>query len=523
MQETASLIEHVFLIAVVLFLLIECVLTARQILSAERSVGTVPEGFDNHLSLAAHRKAAAFTTETALANLVLAFAGAAFAALMTAGHGLTVIAAFFETLTGNTLLVEWLLVVTVAVAALLVEFPFGWVARYRVKERFGYQKSSRLEWLRKTFTRTAAGFAVALPASAVALTLFEICGRWWWLLLWFLWLAHLFWRWKLSLWRGTAWSRISRPVENEDFRALVKDFLAAHKLQMTDLVIMTRPGGWKHTDVLLVGTGSRRSVLIFAHAAAKLTRQELLALIALAVARVKHFHAFWRILFHAVAGLIVCAAVGWGSSEAAFFAGLGFSPALTVMQPGSHAGFAIALAIVTFPFLFFPLKPLIHFFSRILTHSADRFAAMTVGTGPLVRAIAKLHRDYRNTLTPSHGYSLFHYARPHAGRRVGRLMHTARQLQWKLEEPSDLIRFRVSPYLDREHPERTVLADEQAIRQRERASRAAFDRARAAAALEAELQVEHPLVIDDGLGDDAPAAGTDSAAEKQETQTSSTK
>ncbi len=135
MHLSAALIEHVFLISVVLFLLCECFLTARQIIAAERSVGSVPEGFENRLSLAAHKKAAA---ESALANLVLSFIGAGFAVLMTVGHGFTIIAAFLETLSDTTLIVEWALVVITAFLMLLVELPFGWFARFRVKERFGY-------------------------------------------------------------------------------------------------------------------------------------------------------------------------------------------------------------------------------------------------------------------------------------------------------------------------------------------------------------------------------------------------
>ena len=138
MHLSAALIEHVFLISVVLFLLCECFLTARQIIAAERSVGSVPEGFENRLSLAAHKKAAAYTTESALANLVLSFIGADFAVLMTVGHGFNIIAAFLETLSDTTLIVEWALIVITAFLMLLVELPFGWFARFRVKERFGY-------------------------------------------------------------------------------------------------------------------------------------------------------------------------------------------------------------------------------------------------------------------------------------------------------------------------------------------------------------------------------------------------
>ena len=508
MHASADLIEHVFLISVVLFLLCECFLTARQIIAAERSVGSVPAGFENRLSLAAHKKAAAYTTESALANLVLSFIGAGFAVFMTTGHGFTFVAAFLETLSDTTLIVEWALLVVTALLMILVELPFGWFARFRVKERFGYMRQTRREWLARTLTISAAGWGTMLPLSALLLALCELAGASWWLVVWAAWLIYILWRWRLSLVRGVLWSRASRPIENSELRALVADFLSAHGYQMEDLVVMTKPGVWKHAHVLLVGTGLKRRVVVFAHAAAKLTREELLAVIAANLARLKEHHTPWRIFFEAAGGLVICAALGWGSTHPAFFAGLGFSPLLTTEQPGAHAGFTIALALVTFPILFYPLRPLFNFISRQMQYSADRFALRTVGGAELTRALVKLHRDYASTLTPSRIYSLFHYDRPHAGMRVQHIRSVIQREKLPESGPSDLVKFRTAPYLDREHPTRSVLSAEMAIRRKMHEEAGRFSRARIAAELDQALQKERSYVVDDGLEENAPTDGT---------------
>ena len=101
MQLSANNIEHILLISCALYVFVECFACARQVIAAERGIGKVPTGFRNKLSLAAHQKAAAFTSESAQSRLVLAFVSAAFAVLMTTGHGLTYLTALFETLTDN--------------------------------------------------------------------------------------------------------------------------------------------------------------------------------------------------------------------------------------------------------------------------------------------------------------------------------------------------------------------------------------------------------------------------------------
>ena len=268
MQLSANNIEHILLISCALYVFVECFACARQVIAAERGIGKVPTGFRNKLSLAAHQKAAAFTSESAQSRLVLAFVSAAFAVLMTTGHGLTYLTALFETLTDNTLLVQWSLLVSIMGLMVVVSLPLEWLIRYRLRERFGYQRRSRKEWFKRTVGISTAGLAAALPATALLLILCEVTGPYWWLLVWMLYLAWLFWRWRLSLMRGKLWSRASRPIQNEALRRKVRSLLAEEGFRMEDLVIMTRPPAWKYAHVLLPGSGELRRVVVFADTAA---------------------------------------------------------------------------------------------------------------------------------------------------------------------------------------------------------------------------------------------------------------
>lgn len=457
MQLSANNIEHILLISCALYVFVECFACARQVIAAERGIGKVPTGFRNKLSLAAHQKAAAFTSESAQSRLVLAFVSAACAVLMTTGHGLTYLTALFETLTDNTLLVQWSLLVSIMGLMVVVSLPLEWLIRYRLRERFGYQRRSRKEWFKRTVGISTAGLAAALPATALLLILCEVTGPYWWLLLWMLYLAWLFWRWRLSLMRGQLWSRASRPIQNEELRRVV----------------------------------------VFADTAAKLTEDELLAVIASQAARIKFHHGPWRIALSAAGGFITCAVLGWAANTPVFFEGLGFSPILTVMQPGTHAGFAMAAAVIAFPIVFFPLRALNNFIIRQLRYAADRCGAAKMGGDTLARALAKLHRDYTNTLTPSRFYSVLHYDHPHAAMRVAHLLKymRARKLEPHLADPA--------PALP------TVLSQEQAITRALRRERTSFNAARREAeeALTQELLTQHDWVDDDGFEDDPSKTG----------------
>ena len=114
--------------------------------------------------------------------------------------------------------------------------------------------------------------------------------------------------------RGQLWSRASRPIQNEALRRKVRSLLAEEGFRMEDLVIMTRPPAWKYAHVLLPGSGELRRVVVFADTAAKLTEDELLAVIASQAARIKFHHGPWRIALSAAGGFITCAVLGWAAN-----------------------------------------------------------------------------------------------------------------------------------------------------------------------------------------------------------------
>ena len=202
---------------------------------------------------------------------------------------------------------------------------------------------------------------------------------------------------------------------------MVRDFLASEGFTMTDLVVTNRPRLWKHSHVVLAGWGKRRRVVIFSHAMQVLTPTEILALIAHDVGHIRHRHTLLRTTVLALWGLALAAFAGWGSTHGVFFEGFGVSRHVTFHTGAANAGWVLAVAIATFPIIFYPFTPLRNLLARTLQYDADLYGARLVGAGPMIRALVKLHRDYSSSLWPSHLYSLFHYSRPHVTMRVARL------------------------------------------------------------------------------------------------------
>ena len=233
----------------------------------------------------------------------------------------------------------------------------------------------------------------------------------------------MIWRWLFARVEGIFWARRSHPFSQPETVEKVRDLLVTHGLVMTDMIVMTRPASWDHSNVVLAGWGRQRRVVVFAHVARLLAEDELLAIVAHEIGHIRHRHTFVRLFIHATLSFACCALAGWGATQDLFFEGFNYSPMLTSHHSGTHAGYVLALALVTFPVLLYPVSPLVNFFSRLLQYDADRYAARAVGRHAMMRALVRLHRDYSTSLTPSRLYSLFHYRRPHAGMRVASLLN----------------------------------------------------------------------------------------------------
>ena len=130
---------------------------------------------------------------------------------------------------------------------------------------------------------------------------------------------YLIWRWLFARVEGIFWARRSRPFENADTANKVRNLLAKHGLIMTDMIVMTRPASWDHSNVVLAGWGRKRRVVVFAHVAKLSAEDELLAIVAHEIGHLRHGHAFVRLLIHMVLSFCVLCLCGFSGATQVYF------------------------------------------------------------------------------------------------------------------------------------------------------------------------------------------------------------
>jgi STE24 endopeptidase len=115
--------------------------------------------------------------------------------------------------------------------------------------------------------------------------------------------------------------------------------------------------------------------------------------------------------------LVGFALLGWLSTQAWFYIGLGVVPNLR----GANDALALLLFMMVLPLFSTFVGPLFAQLSRKHEFEADAYAvAQTSGTD-LSSALLKLYKDNASTLTPDPVYVKFYYSHPPASERLGRM------------------------------------------------------------------------------------------------------
>jgi STE24 endopeptidase len=171
-----------------------------------------------------------------------------------------------------------------------------------------------------------------------------------------------------------------------------------------------------HSNAYFTGLGRTKRVVLFDTLLERMSRSEILAVLAHELGHWKLGHVTKRLL---VTELFALAAIYLGSRLIAWSE----LPELVGMTQASFAARAVILALVASIPSFF-LTPLSASWSRAHERQADDFAKqLTNRPGELASALLKLSRDNLANLHPHPLYAKFYYSHPPVIERVRRLRH----------------------------------------------------------------------------------------------------
>jgi len=415
----AHLVTMLFVGLVVIATGLQLWLTRRQIRHVQQHRAAVPSAFIGSISLEAHQKAADYTAARQNFSLVRL----ALSLLMLIGWTLL---GGLETLNSalqpfgialGGLGYQVALVFVFSLIGGLVELPLDWYSHFRIEQRFGFNRMSLALWLTDLIKNFFVSVLIGLPLIAMVLWLMGAAGTTWWLWAWGAWVAfNLLLMVIYPVWIAPL-SNNFQPLEDETLKQRVQALMQRCGFAAEGLFVMDGSKRSAESNAYFTGLGKAKRVVFYDTLLARLSHDELEAVLAHELGHFHHRHLRKSLISIFAITLAGFAALGWLSMQQAFFVGLGVTPNAAL----PNDALAILLFLLVIPTVSPLIEPVWSAASRRHEFEADAYAKQQASAPALVQALVKLTEDNAVTLTPDPVYVRFHYSHPPMLERIAAL------------------------------------------------------------------------------------------------------
>jgi len=299
----------------------------------------------------------------------------------------------------------------------LLDLPLSWYSTFRLEERFGFNKTTPALWLGDLLKSTVVGALIGLPIVALIVWLMGSTGALWWLWAWAVWMGfNLL---ILVLYPTVIAPLFNKfePLQDEQLKSRVTALMQRCGFSAKGLFVMDGSKRSAHANAYFTGFGTSKRVVFYDTLLARLSPEEVDAVLAHELGHFTHKHIPKRIFAIFAMSLAGFALLGWLGTQVWFYTGLGVLPNLQ----GPNDALALMLFLLAMPAFTGVLGPLFAQLSRKHEFEADAYAMAQTRGADLASALLKLYEDNASTLTPDPWYVKFYYSHPPASERLARM------------------------------------------------------------------------------------------------------
>ncbi|SOE58564.1 STE24 endopeptidase [Burkholderia sp. OK233] len=410
-----------FVVAVVAMVGTKLWLASRQIRFVAGHREQVPSQFAGTIALTAHQRAADYTVERTRLTMIEIVVGAAVLIGLTLLGGVQALDLTISDWLGRSYAGQIALVAAVIAITSVIDLPFEYYRQFVVEQRFGFNRMSKGIFFLDRLKGVLLGAAFGLPLLFVVLWLMNQAGSLWWLWTWIVWVA--FQLLVLVLYPSFIAPLFNKfePLKDEALKSRIEALMKRCGFAAKGLFVMDGSRRSAHGNAYFTGFGAAKRIVFFDTLLARLSGNEIEAVLAHELGHFKRRHVIKRMVVMFAISLVMLALLGWLTQCVWFYEGLGVRPSLI----GGNSGLALVLFFLALPVFLFFVTPLGSLSSRKHEFEADAFAATQTDAQDLVNALVKLYEDNASTLTPDPLYTAFYYSHPPASQRIDRLLRHA--------------------------------------------------------------------------------------------------
>jgi len=410
---TASQFSALFVAALLSNAVIKLWLAYRQLDHVAANRAEVPLAFREQINIAAHHKAADYTSTLVRFGALTIIFDTALLLIFTVGGGIQWLSDASSGLTDSMLIQGVAVIVLVLVLQSLLEMPFDLYRTFNIEARFGFNKMTLKLYLLDAVKGTLLGAVLGLPLLFAVLWMMSAMGDLWWLYVWGVWVTfNLLLLFIYPTYIAPIFNKFE-PLQDEAQKLRIESLLARCGFQSSGLFVMDGSKRSSHGNAYFTGFGKTKRIVFYDTLLQRLSPGEIDAVLAHELGHFKHRHVIKRIAFTFAVSLGFLWVLAQLLHAEWFYLGMGVTTQSTAI--------ALLLFFMALPVFTFLLHPLTSAYSRKHEFEADAYAAQQTDANELVNALVKLYQDNAKTLTPDPLYATFYESHPPAPIRIAHL------------------------------------------------------------------------------------------------------
>lgn len=311
---------------------------------------------------------------------------------------------FLASRVSSTLFVSLLFIGGLSFFSWLISLPFSIWSIFGIEARFGFNKITISTFLSDTLKGALVGILLGTPILAAVIWLYErFEGRFWlygWLLVSGFSLFIFMFGTKLVL---PLFNKLT-PLEDNELRRSISEYCNSQGYSLKNLFVMDGSKRSTKANAFFSGFGKSKTIVLFDTLIEKLTKEEIVAVLAHEIGHYKRRHTLAMFIASNIQTLAIFALLGWALSYSELSMALGSQ----VMK--------FHLSALAFFILLTPLQLILGLINNTLSRrnefDADNFAAETYKREPMRKALSKISTDSLANLTPHPLYVAFNYTHP---------------------------------------------------------------------------------------------------------------
>jgi len=318
--------------------------------------------------------------------------------------GFAIVDEFARLHSSNSIIIALIFFAIILIASDIIQIPFSLYVTFWIEEKFGFNKTTIKTFVLDKIKGWFIGGIIGGIILSIILWFYIKIGSNFWIYAWgIISLFMVFMTMFYTLLIVPLFNKL-KTLEEGDLKNEIISFCTKAEFKLENVFVMDGSKRSTKGNAYFSGLGKRKKIVLFDTLIEKLSKEEIIAVLAHEIGHYKKKHTLTTILISIIQ-------TGLTLYILSFFVG---NPILSKVLGSDNPSFHLGL--ITFGFLYSPISMVLGLFMNIISrkneYAADQYATENYNGQYLQNALKKLSVDSLSNLTPHPLYVFFNYSHP---------------------------------------------------------------------------------------------------------------